>query len=146
MTRTIAAIDKDITANMRKLRRRHPIKNPMDAGQWQAARDAHPDLDARDHKLYRERGFAQQERDQKAYDAAMKVQRSERTKSRRTVYHRMNVRVDAAFDEFLTKLGCKDGRDAALISHWQDDPAGFRVQVTRLSDAKVLTRFVAVQG
>jgi len=76
MTRTITAIDKDITANMRELRRRHPIKDPFSAACWQAARDAHPDLDARDHALYRERGFAQQERDEKAWQAVLNADRS----------------------------------------------------------------------
>lgn len=108
------------------------------------ASNRRPDLLARVHDLYRERGLAQQER--KAYDAAMKALRSERAKRRRAVYHRLNVRVDATFDEFLTTLGCKDGRNAELISHWQDDPAGFRIQVTRLSDGKALTRFVASGG
>jgi len=78
--RTIAEIDTDITANMRELRRRHPIKNPLNAAHWQAARDAHPDLDARDHALYLERGLAQQEQDQRSYDAAMKVRRSDSAK------------------------------------------------------------------
>ncbi len=54
--------------------------------------------------------------------------------------------VDRVFDEMLMRLGCHDSNDAALISHWQTDPSGFRVQVTRKSDGKILTKFVNTEG
>jgi hypothetical protein len=146
MTRAIATIDRHINANRRELLRRHPVSDLMSSAQWQAARDACPDLVAREHELFRERGQAQLDRAEREIRAERKAARAERAKGRRAVYHKLNVRVDATFDEFLTKLGCRDGRDAAIISHWQDDPAGFRIQVTRLSDGKALTRFVAVEG
>jgi hypothetical protein len=76
MARTIQAIDKDITANRRELRRLHPIADPYSAACWQAARDAYPDLDARDHALYLERGLAQQERDEMEWQALLKANRS----------------------------------------------------------------------
>ena len=55
--------------------------------------------------------------------------------------------VDQAFDGMLKKLGCRDGNDAAILSHWQDGPpAGYRLQVTRYADGRAMTRFVAREG
>ena len=56
----------------------------------------------------------------------------------------MNTAVDRVFDALLTKLGCSNGSDASLISHWQGN--GFRVQVARKSDGCTLTRFVSQSG
>ena len=53
------------------------------------------------------------------------------------------AKVDAAFDGMLARLSCRDGADAAIISHWQDDPPGYRLQVMRRSDGRSLTCFVA---
>ena len=59
----------------------------------------------------------------------------------------MLKRVDQVFDELLGQLGCEDGRDADLISHWQDGAnPGFRIQVTRHTDKRMLTRFVDQLG
>jgi hypothetical protein len=53
--------------------------------------------------------------------------------------------VDRVFDALLTRLGCTGGRDANLISHWQDG-IGYRIQVTRKSDGASLTKLVDLQG
>lgn len=58
--------------------------------------------------------------------------------------HQMMDAVDDVFDDLLERLGCHDGTDANLISHWQGD--GFRIQVTRNSDGKSLTKFAAIGG
>jgi hypothetical protein len=68
-TRAISEIDRDITANARKLLRLHPIKHRDSARDWQAAWDLEPELMQRDRGLYLERGMAQLERDQRAYAA-----------------------------------------------------------------------------
>jgi hypothetical protein len=60
---------------------------------------------------------------------------------------KLNADVDRTFDDLLGKLGCEDGRDANLISHWQDGAKpGFRIQVSRKSDGKMLTRFVDAEA
>lgn len=48
--------------------------------------------------------------------------------------------VDTTFDALLKKLGCVDGNDARIISHWQED--SFLVSVTRKSDGRSLYRTV----
>lgn len=48
--------------------------------------------------------------------------------------------VDKTFDTLLAKLGCVDGTDARLVSHWQDD--SYLISVTRNSDGKSLHRTV----
>jgi len=55
-------------------------------------------------------------------------------------------RVDLAFDQMLKKLGCVDGNDSIIISHWQDDILGYRLQVTRKTDGRSLTRGVRPDG
>lgn len=60
--RSISAIDKDIDANHRELRRRRRVKQ-LCAESWQCAWDLEPELQARDHDLFRERGLAQRARD-----------------------------------------------------------------------------------
>ncbi len=52
--------------------------------------------------------------------------------------------MDRVFDDLLQKLGCSDGTDAILISHWQPKEQGFRIQVTRKIDQRSLSRFVDV--
>lgn len=52
--------------------------------------------------------------------------------------------VDDVYDALLAKLGCTDGTDADLISHWQEN--GFRIQVSRKADGRALTRFVSLSG
>lgn len=60
---------------------------------------------------------------------------------------KMLSQVDAVFDRLLASLGCVDGTDALLISHWQDGTnPGFRIQVSRKLDGKSLTRFVSKDG
>lgn len=59
--------------------------------------------------------------------------------------HLICLAVDEAFDAMLAKLGCNDGTDADLISHWQDG-LGYRLQVTRKSDGKTLLRSVTLDG
>jgi hypothetical protein len=55
--------------------------------------------------------------------------------------------VDRVFDNLLARLGCRDGGDADLISHWQAGAnPGFRIQVTRRSDNRQLTKFVSQNG
>jgi hypothetical protein len=54
---------------------------------------------------------------------------------------------DRVFDSLLARLGCKDGRDANLISHWQDGiNPGYRIQVVRKRDGTSLTKFVDRHG
>ena len=76
MTRAIAKIDQDITANQRELCRRAGRFDRLDAAAWQAAWDHFPELSERQHRLYEERGQAQQERDEAAYRLAMGERRS----------------------------------------------------------------------
>ena len=82
MTRKISQIDKEITAIGRQLRRLEKI-NPTSAASWQAAWDKHPDLHAQEKALYRERGEAQQIRDEKASKEAMRVARIDNAKQRK---------------------------------------------------------------
>jgi hypothetical protein len=56
---TIDAIDLLIDANRRELYRRIRYL-PQTAHEYQNAWDRNPDLHAREHDLYRQRGFAQQ--------------------------------------------------------------------------------------
>ncbi len=80
--RTIAQIDKDITAVHKHLRRLEKI-NTMPAASWQKAWDKHPKLRAKETKLYRERGEAQQVRDAKAAKEAVRVARIDNAKQRK---------------------------------------------------------------
>ncbi len=63
---------------------------------------------------------------------------------------RLNVMLrtlDRVAAELKAKLGCADAKtfaETCVISHWQGD--GFRLQITRLSDGKSLTRFVREDG
>ncbi len=55
--------------------------------------------------------------------------------------------LDRVADELTQKLGCADAKTFAetyVISHWQGN--GFRLQITRQSDGKSLTRFVREDG
>lgn len=55
--------------------------------------------------------------------------------------------VDKVFDDLLSRLGCQEGPDVALISHWQDGTfPGYRIQVTRRADGASLTKFVCLDG
>ncbi len=50
-------------------------------------------------------------------------------------------------DELTEKLGCADAATfnvTCVISHWQGN--GFRLQITRRSDGKSLTRFIREDG
>jgi hypothetical protein len=82
MTRTIPQIDKDIDANRCMVVARERLTSAqhkrLSAHDWQAIRDRNPDFDRRDHELWRERGFAQLERDQREHDRIMGAARKAR--------------------------------------------------------------------
>ncbi len=81
----ISEIDKQIDMIHRELHRREKIKF-LSAESYQNAWDAHPDLRAKEQELYRQRGLAQRDRDQREYDAAMaraRVERREASKETR---------------------------------------------------------------
>ena len=80
--RTIQQIDKEIDANRRKLFRLEKF-NRCSAENWQKAWDKHPRLHAKEQALYRERGEAQQVRDEKAGKEAKRVERSDNAKFRK---------------------------------------------------------------
>lgn len=71
-TRTITVIDKEINAVRKLLLTRQPVKDRLDASQWQAAWDAEPDLWARDRALWLERGEVQRIHMREAYKTAKK--------------------------------------------------------------------------
>ncbi len=55
--------------------------------------------------------------------------------------------LDRLVDELIEKLECADAKtfdETIVISHWQGN--GFRLQITRRSDGKSLTRFVREDG
>lgn len=81
MPNQIAAIDRKINFVRKQLRTPEKI-DMYSAASWQDAWDKHPDLHAREKELFSQRGAAQLERDKKAYDAAMRVARSERRVAR----------------------------------------------------------------
>ena len=54
--------------------------------------------------------------------------------------------VERGFDRMLSRLSCHDGNDARMVSHWQEEPRGFRLQVTRKGDGASLTRFIGTDG
>jgi predicted transcriptional regulator len=56
----ISRLDRAIKAIHRELRRLEKITT-LSAESWQAAWDKHPDLRARENELYRRRGIAQQQ-------------------------------------------------------------------------------------
>lgn len=76
----IDAIDLLIDANRRALMARLHVNPDCSARVWQNAWDRCPDLRARDTELFRERGAAQQQRDQEAERAWKIEQRRERAK------------------------------------------------------------------
>jgi predicted HNH restriction endonuclease len=55
----IAAIDKDLTAIYRQMRKLEKI-DQMSADSWQAAWNKHPDLHKAEHQLYVQRGALQE--------------------------------------------------------------------------------------
>lgn len=77
----IAQIDKQITAVRRTLRSRETV-DTMSAESWQAAWDKHPDLHAQSNDLWRQRGIAQQERDEADHKEHLRQLRSDRAKAR----------------------------------------------------------------
>lgn len=64
--RTVQQIDRDIDATRRALMARMHCDPGLSVSAWQNAWDRCPDLHAREHELFCERGFAQQERDRLA--------------------------------------------------------------------------------
>lgn len=64
MAKDISRIDQEIDGVHRELRRLESIDR-LSAQSWQRAWDKHPELHARERDLYRQRGVAQQERDEK---------------------------------------------------------------------------------
>jgi len=58
----------------------------------------------------------------------------------------INGAVDAVYDNLLAHLGCEGSGDAFMVSHWQDDPCGFRISISRRSDNRTATRFVDGNG
>jgi hypothetical protein len=74
--RSVPQIDKDINAIHRQMRRLEKI-DLTSAASWQDAWDKHPELHERECALYRERGEAQQIRDEKAHKIAIRVAASE---------------------------------------------------------------------
>lgn len=85
--RSIAEIDRDITLNMRLLRRlaersfSYRLQTFIHYGE---AREAYPILDAVDEDLYRERGEAQRIRDAAEHDRAMRTARAANRVARKT--------------------------------------------------------------
>lgn len=77
--RTIPQIDRDITAIQRQIKRlERPAPTPKS---WQAAWDKHPDLHAQETALFRERGLAQRERDEReAAQASRRAWQKPKTK------------------------------------------------------------------
>jgi len=71
----IAKIDRKIDDLHAKMQSLEKI-DPESAKSWQAAWDAHPDLEAMQHDLYRQRGIAQWARDAADYEAAKKAKRA----------------------------------------------------------------------
>jgi hypothetical protein len=80
--RTIPQIDKDIGVNRAKLLALYGHK-PRTAGGWQKAWDAFPEFRTRDNDLFRERGEAQQVRDEEAHKQSMVVARRANAKVRK---------------------------------------------------------------
>ena len=74
--RSIPKIDKDINAIHRQMRHLEKI-DTSSAASWQDAWEKHPDLHEQKRALYRERGAAQQIRDEKAHKIAMRERRIE---------------------------------------------------------------------
>jgi hypothetical protein len=82
--RSIAEIDKDITAIQRRVRRLHVVDN-LSTESWQAAWDREPALAERERELFRERGAAQKIRDERNHATEMKVRRQERRRTTRPI-------------------------------------------------------------
>lgn len=78
----IEQIDKRINIVRWELHLRVPLIDTLSAASWQAAWGAHPYLRAREDELFRQRGVAQQERDEANHKAWLSQQRSERAKAR----------------------------------------------------------------
>ena len=83
---TIPEIDRAINANRKQLRNLERI-DLLSAASWQDAWDRHPDLRAIDNELFRQRGNAQRERDEKAFKLAMRPRRHARPKKCPTCGH-----------------------------------------------------------
>lgn len=78
--RPIPKIDKDIDAVRKALRRTASIDASLTPQEWAAVLDANPELRDRERELFRERGFAQLERDRREYERAMRVPAAPRRK------------------------------------------------------------------
>lgn len=78
----IEQIDRQIDVVRWELHLRVPLINTLSAASWQSAWDRCPHLRARTDELYRQRGIAQQERDEADHKAWLSQQRSERAKAR----------------------------------------------------------------
>lgn len=85
MEAQISRIDREINANQRRLRQLEKI-NPHSPQSWQAAWDRQPALWAREQELFRSRGAAQRERDERA--ANIRLPRPKSPKKCPTCGHR----------------------------------------------------------
>jgi hypothetical protein len=83
METEIGRIDRAIDANHEELQQRIGRRIRALPSSWQKAWDAHPDLRERESALYRERSFAQQERDAKAAKMVARKQVRQQLKSRK---------------------------------------------------------------
>ncbi len=103
--RTIQQIDKDIDAVHKQLRRLEKI-TLTSATSWQRAWDKHPKLHAKEKALYRERGNAQQIRDEKAGKEATRNTRRENAKIRKESAAKFKAQraIEAAAPELLSAL------------------------------------------
>lgn len=73
----IALIDRQIDATRWELHLRCPLIDTLSARSWQDAWDRNPTLRDRETDLFRQRGIAQQERDEAEHKAAMKTKRAQ---------------------------------------------------------------------
>ena len=58
----------------------------------------------------------------------------------------INAAVDKVYDHLMRVLSVTGSSDALMISHWQDQPCGFRITITRKADGVSATRFVNETG
>lgn len=77
MASKVSQIDHEITAIHKVIRKLERI-DLYSAASWQAAWDKHPELRERETELFRRRGFAQLERDEKAAKIALAAARKAR--------------------------------------------------------------------
>lgn len=79
----IALIDRQIDVTRWELHLRCPLIDTLSAASWQAAWDRNPQISARSDELYRQRGIAQQARDEAEHKTWQAQQRAARRTSRK---------------------------------------------------------------